>query len=96
MLNNVGFASRRSLLFDSLENMHSSKCMEHNLQFWCKYLGDFFRRSWRLVRTTHSFVLKDNFSKPWFSSLLLLHIFYEKNYFLIFIPFIITWETEKT
>ena len=45
MLNNVGFASHQSLLFDSLENMHSSKCMEHNLQFWCTYLGDFFGRS---------------------------------------------------
>ena len=66
MLNNVGFASRRRLLFDSLENMHSSKCMQHNLQFWCKYLGNFFRRSWRLVRTTHSFALKDNFQNHGF------------------------------
>ena len=61
ILNNVGIASRRSLLFDSLENMQSSKCMEHNLQFWCKYFDDFFKRSCRLVRTTHSFALKDNF-----------------------------------
>ena len=45
ILNSVGFASRWSLLLDVLENIHSSKCTEHNLQFWCKYLAGFFKRS---------------------------------------------------